>query len=175
MEFAVTKTKNDLMVPLVDWTWWRKILLLKNVSIEISKTERESKSSSHSVMSNSLWPHALEPTGLLCQWNAPGKNTGVGCHSLLQGMFRTRGSNPGLLHCRHILYHLSHEGSPKLKSKEEKDNIQELWYNYKRCNICVMRLPKSGQLGGTGGPGSLLPTDTSRIHLQVEKFSQSTY
>ena len=40
------------------------------------------------------------------------KNTGVGCHSLLQGLFLTQGSNPGLLHCKQILYCLSHQGSP---------------------------------------------------------------
>ena len=40
------------------------------------------------------------------------QDTGVGCHSLLQGIFPTQGSNPGLLHCRQILYHLSHQGSP---------------------------------------------------------------
>ena len=45
-------------------------------------------------------------------WNYPGKNTGVGCHFLLQGIFLTQGSNPGLLHCRQILYHLSHQRSP---------------------------------------------------------------
>ena len=42
----------------------------------------------------------------------PGKNIVVGSHSLLQGVFPTQGSNPGLLHCRCILYHLSHQGSP---------------------------------------------------------------
>ena len=42
----------------------------------------------------------------------PGKNTGVGCHFLLQGIFLTQGLNPGLLHCRQILYHLYHQGSP---------------------------------------------------------------
>ena len=42
----------------------------------------------------------------------PGKNTGVGSHSLLQGIFPTQGLNPGFLHCRQILYHLSHQGSP---------------------------------------------------------------
>ena len=41
-----------------------------------------------------------------------GKNTGVGCHFLLQGIFLTQGLNPGLPHCRQILYHLSHQGSP---------------------------------------------------------------
>ena len=48
---------------------------------------------------------------LLCPWNSPGKN-GVGCHSLFQGLFLTQGSNPSLLHCRQILYSLSHQGSP---------------------------------------------------------------
>ena len=42
----------------------------------------------------------------------PGKNTGVGCHSLLQRIFPTQGTNPGLLHCRKIFYHLRHHGSP---------------------------------------------------------------
>ena len=45
--------------------------------------------------------------------DSPGKNIGVGCHSLLQGIFLTQGSNSGLLHCRLILYHLSHEGSQR--------------------------------------------------------------
>ena len=40
----------------------------------------------------------------------PGKNTGVGCHALFQGIFPTQGLNPGLQHCRWILYHLSHQG-----------------------------------------------------------------
>ena len=43
--------------------------------------------------------------------NSPGRNTGVGCHSLLQGIFPTQGSNTGLLLCRQILYHLSHQGN----------------------------------------------------------------
>ena len=49
---------------------------------------------------------------LLCPWDSPGKNTGVGCHFLLQGIFPTQELNPGLLHCRQILYRLSYEGSP---------------------------------------------------------------
>ena len=51
-----------------------------------------------SVVSNSLQPHGLQPARLLCPWDSPGKNTGVGCHSLLQGFFPTQGSNPHLLH-----------------------------------------------------------------------------
>ena len=49
---------------------------------------------------------------LLRPWNFPGKSTGVGCHFLLQGIFPTQGSNPGLPHCRQTLYPLSHQGSP---------------------------------------------------------------
>ena len=68
---------------------------------------------SHSVVSDSLRPHGLEPTRLLHPWGFPGKSTEVGCHFLLQGNFPTQGSNPGLLHCRQTLYCLSHQGSPK--------------------------------------------------------------
>ena len=47
---------------------------------------------------------------LFCPWDLPGKNTGVGCHALLQGL-STQGTNLGLLQCRQILYHLSHQGN----------------------------------------------------------------
>ena len=62
-----------------------------------------------SVLSSSLWPH-----GLYSPWNSPGQNTGVSSLSLLQRIFPTQGSNPGLLHCRWILYHLSHQGSSRI-------------------------------------------------------------
>ena len=65
-----------------------------------------SSSESRLVMSDSLWPHELYGP-----WNSPGQNTGVGSLSLLQGIFPTQGLNPGLPHCRLILYHLSHKGS----------------------------------------------------------------
>ena len=51
---------------------------------------------------------------LLCPWNSSGKNTGVGWHSLLQGVLLIQGSNLSLLHCRHILYYLSHQGNPAI-------------------------------------------------------------
>ena len=53
----------------------------------------------------SQWPH-----GLQSPWNSPGQHTGVGSLSLFQGIFPTQGSNPGLSHCRWILYHLSYQG-----------------------------------------------------------------
>ena len=62
-----------------------------------------------SVVFDSLQCYGLQPAKLPCAWNFPGKNTGVGCHSLLQGIFPAQGSNPGLLNCRQILYHLSYQ------------------------------------------------------------------
>ena len=67
------------------------------------------ESESRSVMSDSLRSH-----GLHSPWNSPGQNAGVGSLSLLQGIFPTQGSNPGLSHCIQILYHLSHKGSPRI-------------------------------------------------------------
>ena len=55
-----------------------------------------------------LPPHGLQPTRLLYPWSSPGKNIGVGCHFLLQGISLTQGLNLGLLHCRQILYSLSY-------------------------------------------------------------------
>ena len=79
----------------------------------IVKGEKK-QSESHSVVSSSLWPH-----GLYSSWNSPGQNTGVGSLFLLQGIFPTQGSNPGLLHCRQILYWRSHKGG----EKQCKDSI----------------------------------------------------
>ena len=67
------------------------------------------ESESHSVVSNSLWPH-----GLYSPWNPPGQNTGVGSCSILQGIFPTQVSNPGVPCGREILYQLNHQGSPRI-------------------------------------------------------------
>ena len=74
-------------------------------NVMIFPKERKRKSL---VVTDSLWPH-----GLYSPWNSPGQNTGVGSHFLFQGIFPTQGSNPGLPHCRRILYQLIHQGSPK--------------------------------------------------------------
>ena len=60
-----------------------------------------------------VWLFAT-PWDLYSPWNSPGWNTGVGSLSLLQGIFPTQGLNPGLPHCRWILYQLSHKGSPRI-------------------------------------------------------------
>ena len=87
----------------------------------------QSASVSHSVMSNSL-----RPARPLCLWNSPSKNTGVRSLSLLQGIFPTRGSNPGLLHWRQILYCLSHINFFLMwmtisQSKEKEETISGNW------------------------------------------------
>ena len=83
-------------------------LIVKVITIVRHKMQKriklvfESESDSRSVVSASLRPH-----GLNSPWNSPGQNTGVGSLSLLQGIFPTQGLNPGLPHCRWILYQMS--------------------------------------------------------------------
>ena len=79
----------------------RRILYQLSYQVKLSE--------SRSVMSDSF-----RPQGLYSPWNSLGQNTGVGTHSLLQRIFPIQGSNPGLPHCRHILYQLSHQGSPRI-------------------------------------------------------------
>ena len=76
-------------------------------------TSEKCESVSCSVVPDSLQPRGLQPARLLCPWDSPGKNTGVGCHFLLQGLFLTQGSNSHLLHCRQSFYRLSHQDPGK--------------------------------------------------------------
>ena len=96
------------MIYLLCW----KMKDLSNTST-FSKLHRNT--CSHTVkcaqLSYPLRPCGLQPVRLLCPWDSPGKNPGVGSCSLLQGIFPTQGLNPGLLW---ILYHLSHQGSPRI-------------------------------------------------------------
>ena len=85
-----------------------------------------SESESCSVMSDSLRHH-----GLYSPWNSPGQNTGIGSCSLLQGIFPTQGLNPGLPHCRRVLYQLSYQGSPQ--RLWEIDHVQSLM-KHKTCD-----------------------------------------
>ena len=74
-------------------------------------------------------------TRLLCPWGFPGKNTGVGWHFLLQGIFPTQGSNPGLLHWRQMLYPLSHQRSYLIYKMESFYNLHilGLWHH----SMCI--------------------------------------
>ena len=96
---------------------------------------------SHSAMANSLQPRGLQPARLLCPWNSPGKNTGVGSHSLLQAISQTQGSNLGLLHFRWILYHLSHQGSPQSIIKSPHHSLLKQSGREAQEGICVYLQP----------------------------------
>ena len=65
-------------------------------------------------------PLDCSPPGSSVHGDSPGKNTGAGCHALLQGIFPNQGLNPGLPHCRKILYCLSHQGNPILNGITKK-------------------------------------------------------
>ena len=89
---------------MIQTRWKQFYFLISSESVKVSVSQ--------------LCPILYDPvnglaTKFFCPWNSPGKNTGVGCHSLLQGIFPTQGLNPHLLRCRQILYHLSHQGSSR--------------------------------------------------------------
>ena len=103
VEYALSIQRIDLLVPKI-------LILLKRLSLLCV-----SHMFSHSVVSDSLQPHGLQPARLLCPWHSPSKNTRAGCHLLLQGIFPTQGST---LCLRHLLHwqagslSLCHLGNP---------------------------------------------------------------
>ena len=99
-----------MILHISDITWDLSFSVWTSLSMVISSIIwKESESESCLVVSDSLWPH-----GLYRPWNSPGQNTRVGSFSLLQRIFPTQGSNSGLPHCKWILYHLNHQGSPRI-------------------------------------------------------------
>ena len=83
-------------------------------------------------MSDSLRLHALWPAKLLRSWDFPGKDTGVGCHFLLQGIFLTQGLNSCLPHCRQTFYYLSYQGSSFHRPSHYQSCLQS------HCRLCQM-------------------------------------
>ena len=98
------------------------------------------------IVSDSLLSH-----GLHSPWNSPGQNTGVGSHSLLQGIFPTQGSNPGLPHCRRTLYQLSHKGRPPTL------NRWQFWHLLRQCLACAALDHTLKRSTPTWRPLSVLP------------------
>ena len=89
-------------------------------------------------LSELLGLHGLWPTRLLRPWDSPGKNIGVGSHSLLQGIFPTQGLNLGLVHCRCGLCRLSHQGSiqPNCSTQNINSSVWVFFFFFKlRLNI----------------------------------------
>ena len=152
-----TKPPDSITMPVYNCLWnnargrdqdtiilapHHRLLTAALTGFQVALVEKESES--RSVVSDSLRPH-----GLYSPWNSPGQNTGVGSLSLLQGLFPTQGLNPGLQHCRKILYQLSHKGSPPACKCRR----------YKRCrfNPGCGRSPGEGngkplQYSGLGNP-----------------------
>ena len=95
-----------------------------------------------------LWSHGLQPTRLLCPWNSAGKNTGVGCHFSLQGIFLTQGSNTGLQYHRQFLYCLSHQGSPITQQEHIKESKIQPWDH--------LQFSQKDLAGGTLDPEKIL-------------------
>ena len=92
-------------------------------------------------------PMDCSPPGSSVYGDSPGKNTGVDGHALLQGIFPAQGLNPGLPHCRRILYHLSHQESPRILEWGGKKNVHNWllwasasWYWYHRIHLQVMKI-----------------------------------
>ena len=121
-------------------------------------------------------PWTCSPPGPPVHGKSPGKNTGVGCHALLQGILPTQGLNTGLPHCRRILYHLSHQGSPfsiKLYQQGEgealrgrKDTFLPIAFCFCQCYPCQRSSPWQEQLIPVGN--SSRPHRTSLCHVSLE-------
>ena len=94
---------------------------------------------SRAVVSDTLWPHGLQPTRLLCACGFPGRNTGVGCHSLFQGIFPTQGSNPLLPHWQADSLPLSHQGSSWGHRPPPQRHPLFVGYASQRFQMLVMR------------------------------------
>ena len=89
------------------------------------------------VISDSFLPYGPKPTRLLCLWDPPGKNTGVSCHALLQGIFPTQGSNPSLL-CLLLWQEDSLPLAPPGKTSLLTIVLNHTWMNQILCNGRVL-------------------------------------
>jgi len=87
-----------------DLIWWIRLF-------KVIQNDLTSLWFSRYIVSDSCDPMELQPTGILCLWDFPGKITEVGCHFLFQEIFLTQGLNPNFLHCRRIIYWPSYQGS----------------------------------------------------------------
>ena len=99
--------------------------------------------------------------GITCPWDSPGKKTGVSSQSLLQGVFPAQGPNPGLWHCRWILYHLSLQGSPYYLSSAAKLDTDNrlLW-------TCLRMLKSKPQKDQTDANQLIAPQSKAQKYLK---------
>ena len=138
------KLENKMEVAISCMIPWGGLYLLK-IKFHIPYSEFKWKWS-RSVVSGSLWPHELGATRLLRLWDFPGKDTGVGCHFLLQEIFPTQGLNSGLPHCRQMLYRLSHQGSSHCQANRFFSFLQRKPSRWNQLNVIVTYGPWSHSL-----------------------------
>ena len=139
-------------------------------------------------------PMHCSPPGSSVQGDSPGKNTEMGCHTLLQGIFPTQGWNPGLSHCRQILYHLSHQGSPRIlewvgypfsRGSSQPRNWTEVscivggiftsWAPREALNImllCIKRKENNEMLQGENNEKNLITTVIMKENLLDKEFKR---
>ena len=124
-----------------------------------------------SVVSDSLRPH-----GLKSPWNVLGQNTTVGSFSLLQGIFPTQGSNPGLTHCRWILYQLSHKENLRYQgnTRETKGAFQAKMDSVKNRNCMGLTEAEILRRGGQNTQKNCTKKIfTTQITMMVWSLTQS--
>ena len=102
-------------------SWSRSVILKMFMQLRACKLSPFS----HVLLFATLW---TVPARLLCPWDSPGKNTGVGSYSLLQEIFPTQGSNPGLPYCGQIVHRLSHQGIPCFVSFNKFIGLSDLQF-----------------------------------------------
>ena len=105
-----------------------------------------------------------KPVRLLYPWNFPGKNSGVGCHFLLQVLFLIQGSNLCLLHCRQILYHLSHKGSSNIEEEKLKFSITSCCFCLHNSACSLQSLDHVGHVVSESGDLTVLGTRAYLTH-----------
>ena len=101
-------------------------------------------------------PMDCSPSGSFVHGDSPGKNTVVGCHFLLQGIFQTQGSNPGLLHCRQFLYCLSHQGNT-WRRNSQLNPLKSLPASRLDWSTFILGQKEHGRMGRGSRPSPDLP------------------
>ena len=124
--------------------WTKEPEGLQSIALQKSQTWLVCVCISPSVISDSLRPHGLLPARHFCLWSSSGKNTGVSGHSFLQGIFPIQGSNSGLMHCRLMLYSLSHQEAHLVTKQQQlwciTDVFNSKWQHAKEEKKCSLVL-----------------------------------
>ena len=128
-----SKEKERILKAEKDVTLQRRMIIWMGTGLLVKTNEVKVAQSCLTLCA----PHGLKPARLLCPGVVPDKNTGVGCFAFLKGIFPTYAWKPGLLHCRWILYSLSHREAPKqwrpkADDKNQDNGDQTTWKSEKK-------------------------------------------